>query len=59
MAVGLMEKFDAHVAGIEAIPDLRMKAKLDLTIISFGSDEIDIFSVAEQMVRSNWLPGLT
>jgi hypothetical protein len=54
-----MEKFDAHVAGIEAIPDLRMKAKLDLTIINFGSDEIDIFSVAEQMVRSNWLPGLT
>lgn len=54
-----MEMVDGYVAGIEAIPDLRMHAKPDLTIINFGSDEVDIFSVAEQMAGSDWVPGLT
>lgn len=59
VAADLMEMVDGYVAGIEAIPDLRMHAKPDLTIINFGSDEVDIFSVAEQMAGSDWVPGLT
>ena len=54
-----MAMVDGYVAGIEAIPGLRMHAKPDLTIINFGSDEIDIFSVAKQMAGSDWVPGLT
>jgi len=59
VAADLMEMVDGYVAGIEAIPDLRMHAKPDLTIINFGSDKVDIFSVAEQMAGSDWVPGLT
>ena len=42
-----MAMLDAYVAGIEAIPGLKMHAKPDLTIINFDSDEVDIFRVAE------------
>lgn len=59
VAADLMEMVDGYVAGIEAIPGLRMHVKPDLTIINFGSDEIDIFSVAEKMAESDWVPGLT
>ena len=38
----------------EAIDGLKMHAKPDLTIINFGSDEVDIFRVAEFM--ANWCP---
>ena len=59
VAADLMEMVDGYVAGIEAIPGLQMHVKPDLTIINFGSDEIDIFSVAEKMAESDWVPGLT
>jgi glutamate/tyrosine decarboxylase-like PLP-dependent enzyme len=59
VAADLMEMVDGYVAGIKPIPDLRIHAKPDLTIINFGSDEVDIFSVAEQMAGSDWVPGLT
>jgi glutamate/tyrosine decarboxylase-like PLP-dependent enzyme len=59
VAADLMEMVDGYVAGIEAISGLRMHVKPDLTIINFGSDEIDIFSVAEKMAESGWVPGLT
>ena len=37
-----MEMVGGYVAGIEAIDGLKMPAKPDLTIINFGSDEVDI-----------------
>ncbi len=51
-----MEMVDGYVAGIEAIDGLKMHAKPDLTIINFGSDEVDIFRVAEVMAESGWVP---
>ncbi|GGE50265.1 aspartate aminotransferase family protein [Primorskyibacter flagellatus] len=55
----LAEMTDAYVAGIEAVPGLKMHAVPDLSIINFGSDEVDIFAVADEMSRGGWLPGLT
>ena len=54
-----MEMVGRYVAGIEAIDGLKMHAKPDLTIINFGSDEVDIFRVAEVMAESGWVPGMT
>ena len=59
VARDLMEMVDGYVAGIEAIDGLKMHAKPDLTIINFGSDEVDIFRVAEVMAESEWVPGMT
>lgn len=59
VARNLMEMVDAYVEGIEAIPELRMHAKPDLSIIQFGASEIDIFRVAEKMTEFGWVPGLT
>ncbi len=58
-ARNLAEMTDAYVAGIEAIEGLRMWARPDLSIINFGSGEIDMFEVAERMSARGWLPGLT
>ena len=59
VARALMAMVDAYVAGIEAIPGLKMHARPDLTIVNFGADELDIFRVAEVMAQSDWVPGLT
>ena len=54
-----METVDGYVAGIEAIDGLKMHAKPNFTIINFGSDEVDIFRVAEVMAESERVPGMT
>ena len=54
----LMAMVDAYVAGIGVIPGLKMHAKPNLTIINFGSYEVDIFRVAERMAERDWVPGL-
>lgn len=59
IARDLMAMVDAYVAGIEAIPGLRLHARPDLTIVNFGSDAVDIFRVAERMAERDWVPGLT
>ena len=58
-AADLMAMVDAHVLVIEALPGLKMHARPDLTIINFGSYEVDIFRVAELMAERDWGPGLT
>ena len=55
----LMAMVDAYVAGIGVIPGLKMHAKPNLTIINFGSYEVDIFRVAELMAERDWVPSLT
>lgn len=55
----LAEMTDAYVEGIEAIPGLKLWAKPDMSIINFGSDEVDMFHVAVEMNKRGWLPGLT
>lgn len=47
-----------YVEGITAIDGLHMWAQPDLSIISFGSDAVDIYAVAERMQARGWLPGL-
>lgn len=59
IASDLLAMTDAYVTGIEAIPGLKMHARPDLTIINFGSDEVDIFRVGEEMAARDWVPGLT
>ena len=59
IARDLMDMVDGYVAGIDAIPGLHMHAPPDLSIINFGSDEVDIFKVAEAMEARDWVPGLT
>ena len=49
---------DAYVGGVEA-QGFRPIARPDLTILNFGSDEVDIFQVAEILHKRGWLPGLT
>jgi len=50
---------DGYVAGIEAIDGLKLWARPDLSLINYGSDEIDIFAVAEAMQNRGWLSALT
>ena len=54
----LMAMVDAYVAGNGVKPGLKMHAKPDLTIINFGSYEVDIFRVAEWMAERDWVLGL-
>lgn len=55
----LAEMTDRYVTGINAIDGLHTWAKPDISIINYGSDELDIFAVAERMHALGWLPGLT
>lgn len=58
-ARGLAAMVDAYVGGLTAIEGLEMWAKPDVTILNFGSNQFDIYAVAEQMLKRDWLPGLT
>ncbi|MDZ4375841.1 MAG: aminotransferase class V-fold PLP-dependent enzyme [Phenylobacterium sp.] len=58
-ARNLAEMTDAYVAGIQAIPGLELWARPDVTILNFGSDDFDIYAVAERMKTRGWVPGLT
>jgi len=59
LATKLMDFVDAYQAGIRATDGLKIHGAPDLSIVSFGSDELDIFRVAELMGEKGWLPGLT
>jgi sphinganine-1-phosphate aldolase len=59
IARNLIALTQRYVDGIRSIPELRLLAEPDLTIINFGSDELDIFAVAEEFQKKNWLTGLT
>jgi glutamate/tyrosine decarboxylase-like PLP-dependent enzyme len=59
LAAKLMDFVDAYQAGIRATEGLKIHGAPDLSIVSFGSDELDIFRVAELMGEKGWLPGLT
>ncbi len=58
IAADLMSFIDAYKAGVEEIDGLRILGKPHLSIVAFGSDEIDVFRVAEVMAEKGWLPGL-
>ena len=58
VARDLMAYIDAYRAGIEAIPGLKVLGNPHLSIVAYGSDEFDVFRVAELMAPKGWLPGL-
>ena len=54
----LMGFVDEYRRGIEAIPGLKVLGTPHLSIVAWGSDEVDVFRVAELMAAQGWLPGL-
>lgn len=58
IAERLMTMRDAYVAGIDAIPGMRVYGNPELTILSFGGEDIDIGSVAGFMEKRGWVPGM-
>lgn len=54
----LMTMVDGYRDGIAAIRGLAVLGAPDLSIVAWGSDEIDVFRVAERMSEKGWLPGL-
>jgi len=58
IASELMTFVDAYLAGIRETDGLKILGTPDLSIVAYGSDEFDIFRVAEVMQTKGWLPGL-
>jgi sphinganine-1-phosphate aldolase len=58
IARDLMAFVDAYKVGVSEIAGLQILGKPDLSIVAYGSDELDIFRVAEVMSEKGWLPGL-
>lgn len=54
----LMTFIDAYKSGIANIPGLFVLGQPHLSIVAFGSHDVDIFRVAEVMDKRGWLPGL-
>ena len=59
LAGELMAMIDRYRAGVDAIPGLHVIGSPHLSIIAVGSDEVDVFRVAELMAEKGWVPGLT
>jgi glutamate/tyrosine decarboxylase-like PLP-dependent enzyme len=58
-ARNLAKMVDDYVAGISAIEGLVFWAKPDVSILNFGSVDLDIYAIAEQLRGRGWVPGLT
>ena len=58
IALDLMAFVDDYRAGILGIPGLHILGAPDLSIVAWGSEEVDVFRVAEIMQGKGWLPGL-
>jgi sphinganine-1-phosphate aldolase len=54
----LMDFVDAYKRGIADIPGLYVLGQPHLSIVAFGSHEVDVFRIAEIMEKDGWLPGL-
>ena len=54
----LLKSVRAYKEGINAIDGLKVWGEPDLSIFTFGSDEMDIYAVAERLAAKGWLVGL-
>jgi len=54
----LMAFVDAYKAGIADIRGLEVLGEPHLSIVAYGSKDVDVFRVAEVMSEKGWLPGL-
>ncbi len=46
---------EAICDGIEAIPGLQLLARPDCNLVAFGSDEVDVFHIADEMKARGWV----
>ena len=58
IAANLMAGIDVYRDGVNAIDGLAVLGNPELSIVSFGSDQFDIYRVAETLQRKGWTPGL-
>jgi len=58
IAERLLAMRDAYVAGIEAIPGMRVFGRPDLSILGFGDPSRDMAAVAAGMAERGWIPGM-
>ena len=58
IATKLMTFVDDYRRGLAEIPGLYVLGEPHLSIVAFGSHDVDIFRVAEVMAQRGWLPGL-
>lgn len=59
VARDIMKMVGDYKQGVEAIEGLRVHGKPHLSIVAFGSPELDVFRVSEVMAGKGWVPGLT
>ena len=59
LAGELMAAIDRYREGIGAIAGLHVIGDPHLSIVAVGSDEVDVFRVAELMAAKGWVAGLT
>lgn len=48
------EATERIVAGIEAIPELRVLGRPDMNLLAFTSDSVNVFHIADEMVERRW-----
>lgn len=58
IATDLMAFIDSYKKGVGEIDGLKVLGNPHVSIVAFGSDEFDVFRVAEIMGEKGWLPGL-
>ncbi len=54
----LMTGIEHYRDGIAAIEGLNVLGTPELSIVAVGSDELDVFAIAEHMQEKGWVPGL-
>jgi glutamate/tyrosine decarboxylase-like PLP-dependent enzyme len=45
---------DEIVAAVDAAPDLRLLGRPDMNLLSFASDSVSVFHIADEMKEHNW-----
>ncbi|MGH7122122.1 MAG: pyridoxal-dependent decarboxylase, partial [Acetobacteraceae bacterium] len=58
IASRLLHMRDAYIEGIRSIDGLSVYGEPDLTILSFGSENVSIGAVADAMAARGWVPGM-
>lgn len=54
----LLDFVDRFQAGVREIPGMHIVGAPHLSLVAFGSDEVDVFRVAERMSAQGYVPGL-
>lgn len=55
MAKVTMETTKRLIEGINKIPGLKVLGKPDMTVFTFGSDEVNIYQVADKLQEQGWM----